>query len=94
MFLLGDTFLRHIYQVYNYEKNSVSLAVDKHSELIARMYERDRSHDVMVYCLCMLAVVVLGVLASVPIAMYLRKKKRSRMGISGSGKFVSHSGGV
>lgn len=38
IFLLGDTVLRHIYQVYNYETNTVSLAVNKHSQSIARIY--------------------------------------------------------
>jgi predicted solute-binding protein len=33
-FLMGDAFLRHFYQVYDYEKQQVRLAVDSHSKKI------------------------------------------------------------
>ena len=38
-YLMGDAFLRHFYQVYDYDSQKVMLAVDAHSEGIVSIGE-------------------------------------------------------
>ena len=37
--LIGDLLLRHLYQVYDFEHETISLGVNKHSEGEILMYE-------------------------------------------------------
>jgi hypothetical protein len=40
LFLIGDIMLRHLYQVYDYEHETISLGVNKHSNGELYMYEK------------------------------------------------------
>lgn len=37
--LVGDILLRHLYQVYDFENQTISLGVNKHSEGNIQMYD-------------------------------------------------------
>jgi hypothetical protein len=37
--LIGDLLLRHLYQVYDFEHETISLGINKHSEGEILMYE-------------------------------------------------------
>ena len=37
IYLVGDTFLRHFYSVYNFDDNTIGLGVNKHSEELVSM---------------------------------------------------------
>jgi hypothetical protein len=39
LYLIGDILLRHLYQVYDFENETISLGVNTHSEGKIRMYE-------------------------------------------------------
>lgn len=39
LYLIGDTLLQHLYQVYDFENETISLGVNKHSEDKVKMYE-------------------------------------------------------
>lgn len=39
LFMVGDTLLRHLYQVYDFEHETISLGVNKHSAGEILMYE-------------------------------------------------------
>lgn len=39
LYLIGDTLLRHLYQVYDFENESISLGINTHSEGKITMYE-------------------------------------------------------
>jgi hypothetical protein len=39
LYLIGDTLLRHLYQVYDFENESISLGVNTHSDGKITMYE-------------------------------------------------------
>jgi len=39
LYLIGDTLLRHLYQVYDFENETISLGVNSHSEGKIKMYE-------------------------------------------------------
>lgn len=39
LYLIGDTLLRHLYQVYDFENETISLGVNTHSEGKIKMYE-------------------------------------------------------
>jgi hypothetical protein len=38
LFVVGDTLLRHLYQVYDFENETISLGVNKHSKGKVMMY--------------------------------------------------------
>ena len=40
LFLIGDTLLRHLYQVFDYEQETISLGVNTHSKDAIKMYEQ------------------------------------------------------
>lgn len=40
LFLIGDIMLRHLYQVYDYENETISLGVNTHSKGDIIMYDR------------------------------------------------------
>ena len=40
LFVIGDTLLRHLYQVYDFEHETISLGVNKHSMNKIFMYEK------------------------------------------------------
>lgn len=40
LFLIGDIMLRHLYQVYDFENETISLGVNKHSEGEIFMYDK------------------------------------------------------
>ena len=39
LYLIGDTLLRHLYQVYDFEHETIALGVNTHSEGQVSMYE-------------------------------------------------------
>jgi len=39
LFLIGDAFLKHFYSVYDFDRNTVALGINKHSEGKVRMYK-------------------------------------------------------
>ncbi len=39
LFLIGDAFLKHFYSVYDFDKDTVSLGINKHSENKVSMYK-------------------------------------------------------
>lgn len=39
LYLIGDTLLRHLYQVYDFENETISLGINTHSEGKVKMYE-------------------------------------------------------
>ena len=39
LYLMGDTFLRHFYSVFNFGANNVSLGVNIHSANVASIYK-------------------------------------------------------
>jgi hypothetical protein len=39
LMLIGDLLLRHLYQVYDFEHETISLGINKHSEGEILMYE-------------------------------------------------------
>ena len=39
LFLIGDAFLKHFYSVYDFDKDTVSLGINKHSESKVSMYK-------------------------------------------------------
>jgi saccharopepsin len=39
LFLIGDAFLKHFYSVYDFDKDTVSLGINKHSEGKVSMYK-------------------------------------------------------
>lgn len=39
LFLIGDTFLKHFYSVYDFDKDTVSLGINKHSEGQVSMFK-------------------------------------------------------
>lgn len=39
LFLIGDAFLRHFYSVYDFDRDMISLGVNKHSEGKVNMYK-------------------------------------------------------
>ena len=38
-YLIGNTFLRNFYSIYDFEKKKVGLAVNKHSSQFAKAYK-------------------------------------------------------
>lgn len=40
LYLIGDTLLRHLYQVYDFENETISLGINKHSEGKIKMLEK------------------------------------------------------
>lgn len=45
LFLIGDTMLRHLYQVYDFENETISLGVNTHSADKMRMYDAGHKPD-------------------------------------------------
>jgi len=39
LYLIGDTLLRHLYQVYDFENETISLGVNTHSDGKVMMYD-------------------------------------------------------
>ena len=39
LFLIGDAFLKHFYSVYDFDRDTVSLGINKHSENKVSMYK-------------------------------------------------------
>lgn len=39
LYLIGDTLLRHLYQVYDFEHETIALGINTHSEGKISMYE-------------------------------------------------------
>ena len=39
LYLIGDTLLRHLYQVYDFENESISLGINTHSDGKVNMFE-------------------------------------------------------
>ena len=39
LFLIGDAFLKHFYSVYDFDRDTVSLGINKHSEGKVSMYK-------------------------------------------------------
>ena len=39
LFLIGDAFLKHFYSVYDFDRNTLALGINKHSEGKVRMYK-------------------------------------------------------
>ena len=39
LFLIGDAFLKHFYSVYDFDKDTVSLGINQHSEGKVSMYK-------------------------------------------------------
>jgi hypothetical protein len=39
LYLIGDTLLRHLYQVYDFEHETIALGVNTHSEGKITMYD-------------------------------------------------------
>jgi hypothetical protein len=42
LYLIGDTLLRHLYQVYDFENETIALGVNTHSEGQVTMYEASK----------------------------------------------------
>ena len=59
-YLMGDTFLRHFYQVYDYENQMVKLAVDAHSKDIVSIGEPYFSNFILYAFLVMAVIISLG----------------------------------
>ena len=47
LFLIGDTLLRHLYQVFDYEQETISLGVNTHSKDAIKMYEEGSQQDII-----------------------------------------------
>ena len=45
LFLIGDAFLRHFYSVYDFDNDTVSLGINKHSEGKVNMYKPGDAHE-------------------------------------------------
>tara|TARA_B100000780_G_C21002975_1_gene401320 strand:- start:157 stop:363 length:207 start_codon:yes stop_codon:yes gene_type:complete len=45
LYLIGDTLLKHLYQVYDFENETISLGVNTHSEGKVKMYEPGKKPD-------------------------------------------------
>lgn len=43
LYLIGDAFLKHFYSVYDFDKDTVSLGINKHSEGKVKMYKPEES---------------------------------------------------
>lgn len=43
LYLIGDAFLKHFYSVYDFDKDTVSLGINKHSEGKVRMYKPEET---------------------------------------------------
>jgi hypothetical protein len=43
IYLIGDTFLRHFYSVFNFGANTVGLGVNIHSAKVAKIYNASSS---------------------------------------------------
>jgi ribosomal protein S18 acetylase RimI-like enzyme len=39
LYVIGDIMLRHLYQIYDFEDETISLGVNKHSEGEIRMFK-------------------------------------------------------
>jgi hypothetical protein len=39
LFLIGDAFLKHFYSVYDFDRDTLSLGINKHSEGKVSMYK-------------------------------------------------------
>lgn len=39
LFLIGDAFLKHFYSVYDFDRDTVALGINKHSENKVSMYK-------------------------------------------------------
>lgn len=40
LYLIGDTLLRHLYQVYDFENETISLGINRHSEGKIKMLDK------------------------------------------------------
>lgn len=45
LYLIGDTLLRHLYQVYDFEHETIALGINTHSEGKISMYEASKRPD-------------------------------------------------
>ena len=43
LFLIGDAFLKHFYSVYDFDRDTMSLGINKHSEGKVRMYKPEET---------------------------------------------------
>lgn len=72
MFLLGDTFLRNFYSVYDFENQSVKLAVNKHAEGYVRIVERQSKS--YIYWIIMAVLFLATLLANYFIRRHIDRK--------------------
>jgi len=45
LILIGDTLLRHLYQVYDFEGETILLGVNKHSDGEIKMYQAEKKEE-------------------------------------------------
>ena len=76
-YLMGDTFLRHFYQVYDYENQMVKLAVDAHSKDMVSIGEPYFS-NFLLYAFLVIAVIISTVL----VVKYCKNRKKKEVQVS------------
>lgn len=73
MFLLGDTFLRNFYSVYDFTNKSVKLAINRHSANIVGKRKRYSLFDTfLTYTFIMLFIYILCIL----LYKYFKKQQK------------------
>ena len=78
-YLMGDAFLRHFYQVYDFENQMVKLAVDAHSKDIVSIGEPYFS-NFLLYAILVIAVII--IISSGLVFKYCKNRKKKEVQVS------------